>query len=80
MGFFSFFSSIFPSLLCTIVVCISGMTLGKVIVKNSRREFAAGLLYTGCSRVKDQYDLAIEGPETRVTSNGIRTNFPPKQK
>ena len=56
------------------------MTLGKVIVKNSSREFAAGLLYTGCSRVKDQYDLAIEGPETRVTSNGIRTNFPPKQK
>ena len=46
--------------------------MGKVIVKCSRTEFAAGLLYTGCSRVKDQKDLAIEAYD--------KSSFPTLQK
>ena len=41
---------------------ILGMTLRcKVILKVCRREFSAGLLYTGCSRVTNMDDLAIFG-------------------
>ena len=36
------------------------MTLYKVIVRISRTEFSPGLLYTGCSRVTNERDLAIE--------------------
>ena len=39
----------------------SGMTIPKVIVKVNRTEFSHGLLYTACSRVKNQQDLAIIG-------------------
>lgn len=34
--------------------------MGKVIVKTSQKEFAAGLTYTGCTRVKREEDLAVQ--------------------
>ena len=37
------------------------MTLALVIVSICKREFSAGLLYTGCSRVTDITGLAIQG-------------------
>ena len=42
---------------------IAGMTLGKVILKVSQKEWSPGLLYTGASRVTCQSDLMIEGHE-----------------
>ena len=35
------------------------MTLGHVIVRIIDREYAAGLTYTGCSRVRNEDNLAI---------------------
>ena len=54
------------------------MTLGKVICQLCQYEFAAGLTYTGCSRVKTKENLAILG----YTNNEDLKfpNFPPKQK
>ena len=42
---------------------IAGMTLGKVMLKVSQKEWSPGLLYTGASRVTCQSDLMIEGHE-----------------
>ena len=39
------------------------MTLGKVMLKVSQKEWSPGLLYTGASRVTCQSDLMIEGHE-----------------
>ena len=69
-----------PPLLISICVSfppyrnISGMTLNKVIVKICQREFSAGLLYTGCSRVKEESGLAILG------YNEYTNRFPPIQR
>ena len=50
------------------------MTLAIAIVKICQREFSAGLLYTGCSRVKEESGLAILG------YNEYAKRFPPIQR
>lgn len=55
-----------------------GMTLGKVIVKTYKSEFQHGLLYTACSRVKSDDDLAFIGHRPRFTPN--RFHYPDIQR
>ena len=43
------------------IVLYLGMTLDMVIVHICQKEYAAGLFYTGCSRVRDKEKLAIMG-------------------
>ena len=54
------------------------MTLDKVICQLCQSEFAAGLTYTGCSRVKTKENLAILG-YTNHERLGF-PDFPPFQK
>ena len=51
----------------------TGMTLGKVIVNLSNREFATGLTYTAVSRVKRLTDIAFKPFPNYVRFSSIFT-------
>lgn len=45
------------------------MTLNKAIVKTCEKEYQHGLLYTACSRVTNENDLAFIGHKPRLIGN-----------
>ena len=57
-----------------------GMTLDVVIVHICRREYAPGLFYTACSRVRDKEKLAIIGYEPPRDKSHKFEEFPPLQR
>ena len=57
---------------------VTGMTLGKAIVKTCKREYQHGLLYTACTRVTNDNDLAFIGHEPTLVGNKFK--FPSIQR
>ena len=54
------------------------MTLGKAIVKTCQKEYQHGLLYTACTRVTNDNDLAFIGHDPTLVGNQFK--FPSIQR